>query len=94
MVPASGGTLDRKVNLCIFDQCYLCLCFSCLKELCGIFSNDVFDSILRLCASLGINKRLFGLGYFQMPMHAQSCPTLCEPMDSSLPDFSIHGILQ
>ena len=25
---------------------------------------------------------------------AQSCPTLCDPMDYSLPGFSIHGILQ
>ena len=25
---------------------------------------------------------------------AQSCPTLCNPMDCSLPGFSIHGILQ
>ena len=25
---------------------------------------------------------------------AQSCPTLCDPMDFSLPGFSIHGILQ
>ena len=25
---------------------------------------------------------------------AQSCPTLCDPMDCSLPGFSIHGILQ
>ena len=24
----------------------------------------------------------------------QSCPTLCDPMDCSLPDFSIHGVLQ
>ena len=24
----------------------------------------------------------------------QSCPTLCDPMDCSLPGFSIHGILQ
>ena len=24
----------------------------------------------------------------------QSCPTLCDPMDSSLPGFSVHGILQ
>ena len=22
----------------------------------------------------------------------QSCPTLCDPMDCSLPGFSIHGI--
>ena len=24
----------------------------------------------------------------------QSCPTLCNPMDCSLPGFSVHGILQ
>ena len=24
----------------------------------------------------------------------QSCPTLCDPMDCSLPDFFVHGILQ
>ena len=25
---------------------------------------------------------------------AQSCPTLCDPMDCSLPESSVHGILQ
>ena len=25
---------------------------------------------------------------------AQSCPTLCDPMDGSLPGFSAYGILQ
>ena len=25
---------------------------------------------------------------------AQSCPTLSDPMDCSLPDSSVHGILQ
>ena len=25
---------------------------------------------------------------------AQSCPTLCDPIDSSLPGSSIHGIFQ
>ena len=24
----------------------------------------------------------------------QSCPTLCDPMDCSLPGSSVHGILQ
>ena len=24
----------------------------------------------------------------------QSCPTLCDPVDYSPPDFSVHGILQ
>ena len=26
--------------------------------------------------------------------HAKSCPTLCNPMDCSLPDSSVHGISQ
>ena len=25
---------------------------------------------------------------------AQSCPTLCDPMDCSLPGSSVHGIVQ
>ena len=27
-------------------------------------------------------------------MHAQSCPTLCDAMDCSMPGSSVHGILQ
>ena len=30
----------------------------------------------------------------QVVLVAQSCPTLCDPMDYSLPGFSVHGILQ
>ena len=25
---------------------------------------------------------------------AQLCPTLCDPMDCSLPGFSVHGVFQ
>ena len=28
------------------------------------------------------------------PKSLQMCPTLCDHMDCSLPDFSVHGILQ
>ena len=34
-------------------------------------------------ASLGVHTKLL-----------QSCPTMCNPMDCSLPGSSIHGILQ
>jgi len=37
------------------------------------------------------------LTYFTLWVFAkslQSCPTLCDPMDCSLPGFSVHGILQ
>ena len=30
--------------------------------------------------------------YVTICMHAQSCPTLCDPMDCSLPCSSVHGI--
>ena len=30
----------------------------------------------------------------QFSLVAQSCPTLCDPVDCSLPGFSVHGILQ
>ena len=35
--------------------------------------------------------------FLEVDVHAkslQSCLTLCNPMDSSLPDSSVHGILQ
>ena len=37
----------------------------------------------------------FGVGKSHLGSHiAQSCPTLCDPVDFSLPGSSIHGILQ
>ena len=34
------------------------------------------------------------LFYYAAAKSLQSCPTLCDPMDCSLPGFSAHGILQ
>ena len=53
--------------------------------------------------SLGFSRQKHWSGLpFPSPMHevksesevAQSCPTLSDPMDYSLPDSSIHGIFQ
>ena len=33
-------------------------------------------------------------GKKELTLSAQSCPTLCNPMDSSLPGSSVHGFLQ
>ena len=39
--------------------------------------------------------RLTKIGYVRMHAKSlQSCLTLCDPMDCSLPDSSVHGILQ
>ena len=51
--------------------------------------------------SMGLEKKISHENYCQCflicPQHAkslQSCPTLCDPMDCSLPGSSVHGILQ
>jgi len=51
--------------------------------------------------SLGFSRQEHWSGLpFPSPMHEseseviQSCPTLSDPMDCSLPDSSIHGIFQ
>ena len=39
----------------------------------------------------------FGRALLAISVHAKSlqlCPTLCDPMDCSPPDSSLHGILQ
>ena len=55
-------------------------------------SLSVFTSENDVCCRLII----YGLYYvevFFLPF-AQSCPTLCDPMDSSLPGSTVHGIFQ
>ena len=46
------------------------------------FIKTLIKQILVLCPKTAAAKSL------------QSCLTLCDAMDCSLPDFSIHGILQ
>ena len=36
----------------------------------------------------------FMLGFLCIVLLAQSCPTMCDPMDSSPPGSSVHGIHQ
>ena len=46
-------------------------------------------TIVNICApSIGAHQ------YISESEVAQSCPTLCDPMDCSPPGFSIHGIFQ
>ena len=50
---------------------------------------------------ISCHQNIFFGGYVQVFcttlvafMRAQSCPTLCNPMDYSLPGSSVHGIFQ
>ena len=61
--------------------------------------HSVLRPILWLCYVLGISdkgeyKPFMWQTYKQMGLVAQSCLTLCDPMDFSLPGSSVHGILQ
>ena len=52
---------------------------------------------LYLKTSYQIQGQLDFLLYYLLAAAAkslQSCPTLCDPMDCSIPGFSVHGILQ
>ena len=43
---------------------------------------------------IGLALNLYCFGLLLLAASLQSCPTLCDPMDCSLPGFSVHGILQ
>ena len=65
----------------------------------GLFSFSIFSVFrhYRLCASMSlcVSYRLtrFWCMLF-MNIHAQSCPTVCNPMGCSLPGSSVRGIFQ
>ena len=89
LCPPTGDLLTQELN-------------SCLKSPAlagGFFTiNATWEA---LSQSLSSNICLDGSSYeISLPNLesesevAQSCPTLCDPMDCSLPGFSVHGIFQ
>ena len=62
----------------------------------SIFSLRLHISLLRrsVCTFPLFRKMPSFWIRVQTHAHARSCPTLCDPMDCSLPGFSVHGILQ
>ena len=56
----------------------------------GVRSGDVGSSWL-LMTSTGCGTRE---GSWEACVCAQSCPTICDPIDSSLPGSSVHGTFQ
>ena len=56
----------------------------------GIFLTQESNHVLLPC-----RQSLYQLSYQESPvLVAQSCPTLCDLMDCSLPGSSVHGIFQ
>ena len=60
--------------------------------------DDVFTSFFLKLSILAANCSLLifidHVSVTWMSEYNQSCPTLCNPMDCSLPGFSVHGIFQ
>ena len=52
------------------------------------------ESLRRNRVAIMVNKRVQNAVKESESEVVQSCPTLCDPVDCSLPGFSIHGILQ
>ena len=77
------------------DKCGLCV--SGLLQKCQIGGYQVTHECLYIpeCLVPLLGRDLLSkLGAAAAAKSLQSCPTLCDPMDCSLPGSSIHGIFQ
>ena len=60
-----------------------------------IYFLNIIDIILTSPHLLSLCKPCFILNvHICICIHAQLCPTLCDPVNCSLPGFPVHGILQ
>ena len=55
---------------------------------------QIYIKVIQLYVYLHSFSYIFPLWFIQFSSVAQSCPTLCDPMDCSLPGSSVHGIFQ
>ena len=66
-----------------FEDCWVCVCRTCHSwTLYDIFLMSKVIKAIFICL-VGVQCSVLA---------AQSCPTLCDPMDCSLPGSSVHGI--
>ena len=89
-VRTGHGTTDRfQIGKCYFQTVYM--------QSDSVISIQV-SILFQIIFPFRGNNLFFFLGVcllnYQVNEVAQSCPTLCDPMDCSLPGFSIHGIFQ
>ena len=57
----------------------------------GLWSGELFtDEILKLASSVAKMCPVDPLLIFQFSSVTQSCPTLCDPMNRSMPGFPVH----
>ena len=61
--------------------------FDNIEEKIGVFLVLVFIFLYKI-------SKKWNYQSFSAAKSLQLCPTLCDPIDCSLPGFSIHGVLQ
>ena len=65
-----------------------------LHQLVYVFTSLSLCSVFTPLGTSSLWQLLETYWSFKVSEVAQSCPTLCDPMDCSPPGFSVHGILQ
>ena len=86
LVPVYNETFKIE-EICCVCVC-VCVCMSCLVV--SLF-NGILQARTVEWVAISFSKRNYRKKESEV---AQSCLTLCNPMDSSLPGSSIHGIFQ
>ena len=86
------GHTSRKVS-----WCHCCLEYGFLSRFCLLLDHS--PELQELFWDFIYSWQLSSVGALSPPLLewsevAQPCPTLCDPMDCSLPGFLVHGILQ
>ena len=94
--------LSQQVQQCLSSQkCSLLLLLSCVSRF--LLYATALKAAHQAPPSLGFSRQEHWSGLpFPSPMHerereseaTQLCPTLRNPMDCSLLDFSVHGVFQ
>ena len=89
-------------NISKLAYIYLCYCHPGLRFgsshlayrsgfLPGLFDSIIaFHGRLKCCLLILSSSTNIGIGSWQFSSVAQSCPTLCDPMDCSTPGFPVH----
>ena len=83
----SSPQLFLRWGVCTQDSCLSCSADIWPETGCKLGNFCLWSYSCRLC-------NLADLHFSLCCSVAQSCSALCDPMDCSLPGFSIHGILQ
>ena len=94
--PSNGHYFLLSLDSAQSAKCsFLTLCLEIISDSQKIWKNSTKTFHTPLTQTSILLLSLYGESYMKVKVSVtQACPTLCDPMDCSLPGFSIHGIFQ